>query len=60
MSGRRQANFFVGGGDPASPLPPYHFLEQNFFYHVKSENIKLLHENKMRDFSLLVYVDSFF
>ena len=37
----------------------HHFLEQNVFFHVKSEskNIKFLHVNNMQDFSLFIEQD---
>ena len=36
---------------------PHHFLVQKSFSHVKSENLKFLHVNKMWDFSLFIEQD---
>ena len=44
-----------GRQSPPSPPPPPHFLELNFFSHVKSE--KFLHVNNMWDFSLFIEQD---
>ena len=47
-----------GGGRPRQhPLPTHHFLEQKNVFHVKSENIRFLDVNNMRDFSLFIEQD---
>ena len=42
------------GGDKGSAPSPPPFLGTIFFFHVKSENAKLLHVNNMWDFSLCI------
>ena len=49
----------MGGIEGASSQHHHHFLEQKNFFYVKSEseNIKFLHVNNMRDFSLFIEQD---
>ena len=48
----------VGKGEAGGGASePQHFLEQKFFFHVKSWNIKFLHANNMYDFSLFIVQD---
>ena len=53
--GRRKTG--GGQGGVAGGTPSQCFLEQNFFSHVKSENIAFLHVNNVSDFSLFVEQD---
>ena len=46
-----------GRGGVAEGTPSQCFLEQNFFSHVKSENIAFSHVNNVSDFSLFVEQD---
>ena len=50
MQARRERG--SGGGQP-----PYHFLLQNIFFHLKSENINVLNVKNMWDFSLFIEQD---
>ena len=47
IKGKRKRNKRVTGegvgGGGGGALAPHPFLDQNFFFHVKSENIKFLH-----------------
>ena len=45
-----------GTGGGTSP-PSHHFLQQKFFSHFKSENLKFLHVNSMWDFSFFIEQD---
>ena len=46
-----------GGRQRQHPLATHHFLEQKNVFHVKSENIRFLDVNNMRDFSLFIEQD---
>ena len=42
------------GGEAGGHQSPPHFLEQNFFFHVKTVNLKFMQVSNMWDFSLFV------
>ena len=43
-----------GRGGEGGRHTPHHFLEQEIFFLVKSENVKFLHVNNMWDFSSMI------
>ena len=45
------------GPPPPPPPRPHYFLEEKFFFHVKSENIKVLHLINIWDFGLFIEQD---